>query len=121
VLAHAGDSRAPSYLALCQWIEENTRPSQSIAYVEVGYLGYFTDNRIIDLMGLTTPDIASHIARRDFAWGFWHHEPDYFVYRQDFDWALGQIRADPRFEHQYDSVATLPGPGEADFIIYAHQ
>lgn len=119
VLSSKGDDRATSYLALCKWVEENLRPTQSIAYVEVGYLGYFTDARIIDLMGLTTPDIEEHVAQGDFAWGFWQYEPDWFVFRQDFDWALAQIRSDARFAERYRQVTTLPGPGEADFEVYA--
>ena len=121
VLAHTGDQRAPYYLELCRWLEENTQPSQSVAYIEIGYLGYYTDNHIIDLTGLTTPGIVDHITEGDFAWGFWQNEPDYFVYLPDFDWALGEIRADPRFEQLYQPVATLSGSREANFVIYAHR
>jgi len=120
-LTPAGDPRATSYLTLCRWLKDNTQSSQSVAYIEVGYLGYYTDNRIVDLAGLTTPDIVPHVAERDFAWGFWRHEPDYYVYLPDFDWALGEIRANPQFELLYRPVATLPGPRETDFVIYARQ
>ena len=54
----------------------------------------------------------------DFAWGFWEYEPDYFVYLPDFDWALGAIRTDPRFEECYVPTAQLPGPREIDFTIF---
>ena len=121
VQSQNGDSRAPSYLALCHWLAVHTEPAQSVAFVESGYLGYYTDNQIIDLAGLTAPDITPHIAKRDFAWGFWLHEPDYFIYLPDFDWALRGIRADPKFEQIYRPVATLPGPRETDFVIYAHR
>lgn len=118
-LNYTGDSRAPSYLAVAGWLRENTQSAQSAAYIEVGYLGYYTDNRIIDLAGLTMPDITPHIAKRDFAWGFWQYQPDYYVYLPDFDWALADIHADPRFGQLYKPVATLPGPRETDFVIYA--
>ncbi|MCK4832243.1 MAG: hypothetical protein KAS81_05720, partial [Anaerolineales bacterium] len=120
-LTHPGDARAPSYLTLCRWFGDNTLPSQSIAYIEVGYLGYYTDNRIIDLSGLTTPDIVPHVATGDFASGFWQHEPDFFVFLPDFGWALDEIRDGPQFDRLYQPVATLPGPREAEFVIYAHQ
>jgi len=119
IIHSTGDPRASSYLALADWFNENTEPAQSIAYVEIGYLGYYTENRIIDLMGLVTPSITSHIAEGDFASGFWEHQPDYFVYLPDFDWALSEIHSDPQFNQLYEPVATLSGPRETDFVIYA--
>jgi arabinofuranosyltransferase len=116
--AHEGDIRGRSYVGLSLWLRENTRDTASIAYIEIGYLGYYTDNRIVDLAGLTSPDIVSHIAKKDFAWGFWHYRPDYYVSLPDFDWALAGIRTDPRFDQYYRPVASLPGPGSARFTIY---
>lgn len=118
VSAREGDIRGESYIGLSRWFRDNTKDSQSIAYIEIGYLGYFTDNRIIDLAGLTTPDIVAHVAEKDFTWGFWHYLPDYYVHLPDFDWALSGIRADARFTLRYKKVATLPGPGSASFIVY---
>jgi hypothetical protein len=118
MLSYQGDIRGVSYTTLSQWFREHTDPSASIAFIEVGYLGYYTDNQIIDLAGLLSTDMVPHIAEGDFAWGFWHYKPDYYVYLPDFDWALASIRIDPRFDQQYQSVATLPGPRETDFIIY---
>lgn len=118
MLAYPGDARGESYTALSRWFDEHTDPSESIAYIEIGYLGYYTDNRIIDLAGLVLPDVVPHVAERDFAWGFWRYKPDYYVYLPDFDWALASIRTDPRFDQQYQPIATLPGPMENDFTIY---
>lgn len=118
MLAYQGDARGESYSALSQWFREHTNSSESVAFIEIGYLGYYTDNRIIDLAGLVLPDVVPHIAEGDFAWSLWKYEPDYYVYLSDFDWALASIRADPRFDQQYQPLATLRGPRETDFIIY---
>jgi len=118
VLTYQGDARGESYTALSRWFREHTNSSESIAFIEIGYLGYYTDNRIIDLAGLVLPDVVPHIAEGDFAWGFWQYKPDYYVCLPDFDWALASISADPRFDQQYQPVATLRGPRETDFIIY---
>jgi 4-amino-4-deoxy-L-arabinose transferase-like glycosyltransferase len=118
MLASKGDARGESYVALSQWLRDHTQETESIAFIEVGYLGYYTDNRIVDLTGLTLPDIVPHIAEKDFAWGFWHYQPDYYIYLPDFDWALASIRMDARFDRQYQPVATLPGPRRTDFVIY---
>jgi len=118
ILNYGGDPRAESYLRLSKWFREHTQPHESIAFIEIGYLGYYTDNRIIDLAGLVIPDIVPHVADGDFSWGFWHYKPDYYVYLPDFDWALASINADSRFERCYQPVVTLAGPRGTDFIIY---
>lgn len=117
-VSYEGDPRGPSYVGLSQWFEHHAESTESIACLEIGYLGYYTDNRIIDLAGLTQPDVVHHVAEGDFAWAFWRYRPDYYVYLPDFDWALADIRADSRFDQQYQPTATLPGPRETDFVIY---
>ncbi len=117
-LSYQGDSRGPSYVSLGRWFRDNTASTESIAFIEIGYLGYYTDNRIVDLAGLTLPDVVPHVAENDFAWGFWKYRPDYYIFSPDYDWALADIRADSRFEQEYRSVATLPGPRETDFVVY---
>lgn len=114
-----GDSRGESYTMLSQWFREHTDPSDSIAYIEIGYLGYYTDNQIIDLAGLVIPEVVPHVAQGDFTWGFWEYEPDYYVHLANFDWALAEIRADPRFDQLYRPVVTSPGLGDSDITIFA--
>jgi hypothetical protein len=117
-LRYTGDPRGESYTVLGRWFRDHTAASDSVAFIEIGYLGYYADNRIVDLTGLVTPDITPHVGEGDFAWGFWQYQPDYYVSLPDFDWALASIMADPRFAQQYQPVATLPGPRETDFVIY---
>jgi hypothetical protein len=118
LVTFSGDGRGASYMALSRWFRENTSPDKSIAYIEIGYLGYYTNNRIVDLAGLLSPDAVPHIAEGDFAWSFWHAEPDYYVYLPEFDWALAAIKADPRFEQNYQPVVSLPSQFADNFIIY---
>jgi hypothetical protein len=115
---YSGDPRAESYVNLAEWFRVNTRPEDSIAYLEVGYLGYYTSNRIIDLAGLIMPDVVSHVAEDGFDWAFWYYQPDYYVHLPDFDWALGGIINVSAFKRSYKSVVNLPGPRDTDFTIY---
>ncbi len=117
-LLYEGDPRAKSYINLSHWFNRNAKPDESIAYIEIGYLGYYTDNKIIDLAGLVLSDIVFYVSKGDFTSGFWKYRPDYYVYLPDFDWALAGIRADPRFDLEYQAVATLLGPRENNFTIY---
>ena len=113
-----GDPRGDSYLKLCDWVKGNTRPHESIAFIEIGYLGYFTNNTIIDLAGLMNPKIMPYIKKNDFSSGFWRSRPDYYIHLKDFDWVLGRIRINPRFNREYEPLATLPGPRKEPFIIF---
>ncbi|MFQ5614575.1 MAG: hypothetical protein ACE5H9_20835 [Anaerolineae bacterium] len=89
----AGDARGTPYRAVSRWLAANTAPEDSVAFIEIGYLGYFTDNRIVDLAGLTDPTVTPHIASEGFAWGFWHYQPDYYIYAEEFDWALEEVKS----------------------------
>jgi hypothetical protein len=88
----SGDDRATNYKAISTWLNQNSCPEQSVAFIEIGYLGYFTSNRIIDLAGLIDPAITKHLVTDGFEWGFWHYQPDYYIYIEEFDWALGGIK-----------------------------
>ncbi len=116
-----GDFRGPYYIALSEWFNQHADSSESIGYIEVGYLGFYTDNQIIDLAGLVTPDVVPYVSEGDFARGFWYHEPDYFIHLPEFDWALGGIRDDPRFQNNYVLVFEMPGFTGSNFMIYKHQ
>lgn len=52
-----GDDRYFKYSQVAQWLVENSEKEKSLATFEIGYLGYITDMRIIDLAGLVTPGL----------------------------------------------------------------
>ncbi len=53
----AFDHRLTPYLQVSDWLNDHAAKEQSLATREIGYLGYFTDMKIIDLFGLVTPGI----------------------------------------------------------------
>jgi hypothetical protein len=44
-----------------QWIHENLPPDAVLAIHDIGAVGYFTKNPLIDLAGLVTPDVVGFI------------------------------------------------------------
>lgn len=58
-LTENGDPRAGCYKAIAQWMRDNAKPEERLASEEVGYLGYYTDNVIIDLYGLVSPEVLA--------------------------------------------------------------
>ncbi|MCJ7566642.1 MAG: hypothetical protein MUO58_03785 [Anaerolineales bacterium] len=53
----AFDHRFTPYQQVSDWLNDHAMKEQSLATREIGYLGYFTDMKIIDLFGLVTPGI----------------------------------------------------------------
>lgn len=113
-----GDRRALTYTAVAHWLKENSSPEESVAFIEIGYLGYYTDNRIIDLAGLVDPTVTKHIVTDGFTWAFWQYEPDYYIYIEEFNWALGDIK--PALDTDYSPVHTVKRE-DADTPIYIYK
>jgi arabinofuranosyltransferase len=107
------------YVEASQWFMDHTRPGETIAYVEAGYLGYYTRNRVIDLTGLLTPGVSDHIRARELTWGFLHYQPDYVVIVPEFDWIMGAVRQLPEFKQSYQLVHQVARPGRESLSIYA--
>jgi arabinofuranosyltransferase len=47
-----------AHYALATWLQENTPPDASVALMDIGIVGYYSQLRIIDLIGLTEGTIA---------------------------------------------------------------
>lgn len=100
--------RNRAYYRLAEWFSQNAEPSETVAYMEVGYLGYYTDLGIVDLVGLVSPEFIPCVVRRDFSTPFWKTEPNYLVELEGSEF-IRPILRDPRFSRNYDRVAELKG------------
>ncbi len=68
------------YKWLSEWLNANTDPDSTIAYYEVGYLNWYTDREIIDLLGLTNPELFEPIREsHDFSGPFLAANPDWWI------------------------------------------
>lgn len=70
------------YVNIAQWINRNTPPTASVETVELGQIGWYTHRRVIDILGLTYPKNARHIAAHDPASWLAEDRPDYIVIHQ---------------------------------------
>jgi hypothetical protein len=117
-ITYQGDNRKHDYIEIANWFNENTEPSDQLAFVEIGYLGFYTQNRIIDLAGLVLPKVTDAVVKGGYTWAFWHYRPDYYLYRPAFDPLLGKIYHDPRFLEEYEAVAEFPDLELDHYTIY---
>lgn len=109
------------YKAAAEWFTAYSQPEETIAYVEVGYLGYHTQNRFIDLTGLVTPSVVAHFRSRDLIWGFLNYRPAYVIYVPEFDWLLADLRHSTEFEQNYLLVHQVQRPDRQPLSIYARR
>jgi hypothetical protein len=88
------------------WLAANTPADATVAAVEIGFIGWYSDRPIIDILGLVNPLNAAAVGRRDlFAW-LTDYSPDYILVHQPpsgFEVAAidaeakGEYAAEPHF------------------------
>jgi hypothetical protein len=76
LIAQGPDWKALAYPVVGRWIRDNTAPTISLATIDIGHLGYYSQRRIVDMAGLVQPDVAGHIAQGDFNYAVRAYNPD---------------------------------------------
>lgn len=100
------------YRQVGDWLRENAGPEETVGMMEVGIIGYYSQRRVIDFLGLIQPEIAHALRYRNLYWAIPHYLPDYIVLTHKnplYSYYLGEDRwfkkayvpvkvfADPRF------------------------
>ena len=75
------DKRQPfqPYVDIGKWLNEHTRPSSSVAMVEIGAVGWHSERTIIDILGLVNPYNAEYIGDLELHQWLTHYQPDYIL------------------------------------------
>ena len=106
------DPRMKPNRAVAQWIHEHSGPTDSVAAVEVGFLAYFADRPVVDLIGLGSAGALEALVGGRVADYFFMRAPTFLVRHPVFDYVQGPVLADPRFGEAYvleRSFAEPPG------------
>lgn len=110
-------SRLVTYHQAAEWLRQNSPPESSVAYVEIGVLGYYSQRPLVDLMGLVTPQVLPYVARNDLAGGFLTRPTDYVIFH-----TRGRMRPivkAPWFAAAYEEVAAFrERPRQGRLVIY---
>lgn len=109
------DPRERMYNNVGAWLANRTPPDASVAYLEVGRIGYFSRRRIIDLMGLVTPGVAERVANQDLLWAVYEYKPDYYLVGSTFTWA-GSAASEPWFQGAYEEIERFKAP-DLDMVL----
>ncbi len=72
--------RYASYASALRWMDRHVASNQSLASLEIGYVGWVSPNReIVDYLGLLSNQAASKVAVRDMLWWPGAYQPDYWL------------------------------------------
>jgi len=74
-----GGGRNEPYAQVGTWLKENTNQNASIAMVEIGTIGWYSDRRIIDILGLVNKFNADYITKGDVTSWIKDYQPDYIL------------------------------------------
>ena len=108
------------YTAIADWLKANTAPDASVAMIEIGIIGYYSDRRVVDVMGLVTPEVTRHLdsGYQMLVYAMQRYWPDYTISLQGTAWDY--IKRDLWFTEAYTPAIKIPsaGPGSRTATIY---
>lgn len=111
-LHHAG------YREAARWIRDNSRSSDSIGFVEVGTLAYYSNRTVVDLMGLVTPRSTPYVLVGDLEGAFLDRPTELVLVRPGLEGLMGQIVSRPWFSRAYRRVLELDAGSHDWTVVY---
>lgn len=99
------------------WLKDNTAPKASVAAVEIGLIGWYSERQIIDILGLVNPLNAKFIGEKKFNEWLNHYTPDYIVVHNPL-WPHEQAVTDANLNGEYLEHAYFPFN---NYKLYVHK
>jgi hypothetical protein len=117
------DLRFPIYHAIGQWLKLHSVPEASVGTLEVGIIGYYAQQPMIDFAGLIQPEIAVQLGQTGSysaaaSWAITHYQPAYIVLQQDL---FPDLESELLIPH-CELLITFPGAEYRytyDMVIYS--
>lgn len=115
-----GFGRLVTYAEAGEWIRTHTPEGASVAYIEIGVIGYHSRRPLVDLLGLVSPASLPYVARHDLPAAYLAQPTDLVVVRHP-----GRMEAlvrRPWFPGAFRSVARFPLPaGRGSVEVFARR
>lgn len=103
------------------WLRDNTPPTATVGYFEIGFVGYYSQRTLVDAVGLVNPGVSERVAAGNFKWAYLRYRPDYLIVNpvRWYD-RIGNIREQNWFDDAYREAAAIEEPGyfDAPLTIY---
>lgn len=77
-----------TYVDVGEWLKDHTPSDSSVATIEIGVIGFFSDRTIVDTMGLVSPEMVGHLESwlQTLQFAINHYWPDYAVALEGTAW-----------------------------------
>jgi len=92
------------YRQVGEWLKANTPVDSLIGVTEVGVMGYYSERRMVDFLGLLRPEVVTALKRGDMAWALLYYQPDYVVLTRVNPLYSYDLSADEWFKLAYRPV-----------------
>jgi hypothetical protein len=110
-----GHPRWSEYHQAARWLAEHTPHDATVATIEIGIIGYYSNRAILDTMGLVSRDVAQHLTgwSDTLIYSITSHWPDYAIVLPKTAW--DGVVTQWWFKEHYHPVASFePTAGESD-------
>jgi len=101
------DAHSATYVQVARWLESHTPADSSVALLEIGIVGFYSDRRVVDTMGLVSHGMIGHLGTwlQTLQFAVNYYWPDYVVALKGTAW--GGVVYEPWFEDAYALEAQI--------------
>lgn len=72
--------RYSNYTNAIKWLNKNAAEKTLLGVDEIGIMGYYYNKgKIVDALGLITPNVIPHLKQKEFGWYISEYKPDYII------------------------------------------
>jgi hypothetical protein len=97
------------YADVARWLRSNSAADASVFALEIGRIGFLSDRRIVDALGLLDGQANEHIRNQDWNWWVYAYEPDFLVWHRGMELAQESgVRDEPWFQTTYRLAFETP-------------
>jgi arabinofuranosyltransferase len=114
-----GPGVTAAYHSLALWLRDNTPPDALVATPEVGYVGFYSERRVLDLAGLCSPAVIPYLPDRRYVEIVQDFRPDFVALCTEPNRPIhNTISESPWFRAHYAACKKFPYRGGAWYIVY---
>lgn len=114
------DPHLETYRLVADWLARHTPVDSSVALLEIGVVGYYSERQVVDTMGLVTPGMVGHLQNwfQTLRYAVNRYWPDYVVALAQTAWT--GIASEAWFQEAYTPVGVIENAADsvAPVIIF---
>jgi len=114
-----GPGVTAAYRDLAFWLRDETPPDAVVGVPEVGYVGFYSERRVLDLAGLCSPLVIPYLSGRHYVEIVRDFRPDYVALTTEPGRPIhNTISEDPWFRAHYVACKKFRYRGGTAYIVY---